>query len=275
MSSALERGLAVLELMAAHPEGMPVSRIAAELDMPISGVHRQLRELARLGYVRQERDQGDYVLTIKLSALGLSFLGRAGVTDIAQPILDRLAGISRELIRLSVVDGDRLVWVAVAQGATGGLRYDPGREHGVVVHLASAAGGHAWLSTMGEDDALSLVSRQGLHPSDFTPGSGAPKTLRDLMDALKTARRKGYALTVDSYMEGMAAMAVPVRYGASDRVIGCLSIAGPAVRLTGDRVEELVPALTASAVELSAAADASQFFRGLGRSPEITGAAAS
>lgn len=268
MSSALERGLRILELMVEHPAGLPVSRIAALLDMPVSGVHRQLRELARLGYVRQPRDQGDYLLSVKLSALGLGFLGRAGVTDIAQPILDRLAAASGELIRLSVVDGDRLVWVAVAQGATTGLRYDPGREQGVVVHLASTAGGQAWLAGMSDADALELVTRQGLRPTEFEPGPGAPASLTALTGALAEARAKGYALTVNSYMIGMAAMAVPVTHGKDGPVVGCLSIAGPTVRLDAERVAELAPTLREAAAELSVATDASQFFGRLRDSDE-------
>ena len=265
MSSALERGLRILELMVDHPGGMPVSRIAAALDMPVSGVHRQLKELARLGYVRQAREQGDYLLSVKLSALGLGFLGRSGVTDIAQPILDRLASASTELIRLSVIDGDRLVWVAVAQGATGGLRYDPGREQGVSVHLASTAGGQAWLASMRDEEALALVSQQGLRPTEFDPGPGSPATLTALLAALNEARANGYALTVNSYMIGMAAMAVPVRFGTAGPVVGCLSIAGPSVRLDKARVTSLATVLSEAAAELSAAADASQFFSRLGR----------
>ncbi|WP_323798341.1 IclR family transcriptional regulator [Nisaea sp.] len=265
MSSALERGLRILELMVEHPAGLPVSRIAAALDMPVSGVHRQLKELARLGYVRQAREQGDYLLSVKLSALGLGFLGRSGVTDIAQPILDRLAAASTELIRLSVIDGDRLVWVAVAQGATGGLRYDPGREQGVSVHLASTAGGQAWLASMSDEEALALVSRQGLRPTEFEPGPGTPTSLTALLAALNEARANGYALTVNSYMIGMAAMAVPVRFGTAGPAVGCLSIAGPSVRLDKARVTSLAPVLAEAAAELSAAADASQFFSRLGR----------
>ena len=99
MSSALERGLGILELMVTHPAGLPVSRIAALLDMPVSGVHRQLKELARLGYVRQAREQGDYLLRVKLSALGLSFLGRSGVTGFVDTRFDERFG-SAALISL-------------------------------------------------------------------------------------------------------------------------------------------------------------------------------
>jgi acetyl-CoA acetyltransferase len=70
--------------------------------MPASAAHRLLVDLTRCGYVRQNREHGDYTLTIKLVALGLNFLSRSGVVDIAQPLLDRLASKSGELVRLAL-----------------------------------------------------------------------------------------------------------------------------------------------------------------------------
>jgi DNA-binding IclR family transcriptional regulator len=84
-----------------------------------------LSELARCNYVRQTRKQGDYVLTTKLVSLGLSYLSSSGIVDIAQPLLDRLAETSGELVRLSVVDGERLTWVARAQGLAGDCATTP------------------------------------------------------------------------------------------------------------------------------------------------------
>jgi len=83
MSSVLEKSLAIVELLVDQPMGMPVTVIAAATSQPASGVHRTLQELARLGYVRQLQSGGDYALTIKLPALGLGFMGRAGITDVA------------------------------------------------------------------------------------------------------------------------------------------------------------------------------------------------
>ncbi|WP_238363987.1 IclR family transcriptional regulator [Mesobacterium pallidum] len=270
MSSVLEKSLAVLELLVEHPAGLQVSAIAKRLDMPVSGAHRTLRELARLGYVRQERDQGDYALTIRLAALGLSFLGRSGVTDIAQPILDRLAQISGELIRLSVLDGKGLTWVAVAQGATSGLRYDPGREQGVRVHPASTAGGQALLATMRDDEILALVGETGLAPSGNGPTPDAPASIAALMEVIAETRTRGYSIAVNSYIEGMGAMAVTVRAGgvANGQVLGCLSIAGPAVRLTPARMAALAPALIEAAQDIGSAAPASQYFAQLIDDPE-------
>lgn len=259
--STLEKSLSIIELLAARPGGLSVSSIAQQVNQPASGVHRTLNELIRLGYVRQVQDQGDYALSMKLAALGVGFLGRTGVGDVAQPILDRLAQISGELIRLSVIDGDDLIWVAVAQGATGGLRYDPGQEQGVVVHLASSSGGQAWLSTMSDEEALERVSRQGLVNPGKPSGPGAPRTIAELLAILAETRKRGYAVSVNSYIVGMAAMAMPVRSGG--KAISCLSIAGPAVRMTPERMAELAPHLSRAAEEIGIAASGSRYFPGL------------
>ncbi|WP_182086330.1 IclR family transcriptional regulator [Aureimonas sp. ME7] len=261
MSSVLEKSLALIELLGEHPAGLPISAIAAATDQPASGVHRTLQELGRLGYVRQLQAQGDYVLTIRLPAMGLAFLSRAGITDVAQPVLDALAADSGELVRLSVIDGEELVWVAVAQGATRGLRYDPGQEQGVVVHLASSAGGRAWLSTMTDEEALLRIGSQGLLRHADGQGHNAPRTLPPLLEQLAEARRRGYATAVDSYIAGMAAMAMPVRGPLDGRVLGCLSIAGPAVRMTEERMSELSPRLLQGVGDLAGAAEGSKFLR--------------
>lgn len=259
--SILEKSLTIIELLAAKPGGLSVSNIAQQVNQPASGVHRTLNELIRLGYVRQVQDQGDYTLTMKLAALGVGYLGRTGVGDVAQPILDRLAHTSGELVRLSVIDGDDLIWVAVAQGATGGLRYDPGAEQGVVVHLATSAGGQAWLASMSDEEALQLVSRQGLANSSRPSGPGAPATIAGLLAILAETRTRGYSVSSNSYTIGMTAMAMPVR--SNDRVISCLSIAGPAVRMTPERMAELAPHLARAAEEIGMAANGSKYFPGL------------
>src|SRR3954471_7550964 len=98
-TGALARALRILETLAQAPEGLALSALADELQLPRSACHRLLAELARCGYVRQVREYGDYALTTKLPALGLSFLGSAGIVDIAQPVIDRLADTSGELVR--------------------------------------------------------------------------------------------------------------------------------------------------------------------------------
>jgi DNA-binding IclR family transcriptional regulator len=259
MTLALERGLALLERLSGQPDGMALTLLADELDIPRSACHRLLVELQRAGYVRQPRSQGDYMLTSKLASLGLGFLSSTGIVDIAEPLLERLAQASGELVRLSIVDEDRLTWVAKAQGMRKGLRYDP--DMGMDARLSCTASGHAWLFTLSDERALELVSRQGFG-SAKEYGPRAPTTVKALLGYLNAARTRGYALIDECFAPGMSAMAAPVLRGR--QAIGVISIAGPRQRLTVDRLHKLAPALLTATGELGPISRASTLF---GRPP--------
>ncbi len=259
MSLALDRGLGLLERLCGQPEGMALTALADELDMPRSACHRLLSELQRRGYVRQTRSQGDYVLTAKLASMGLGFLSSSGIVDIAEPLLERLAKESGELVRLSIIDDERLTWVAKAQGSRKGLRYDP--DMGMDARLSCTASGHAWLLALTDERALELVSRQGFgSPKDYGPQ--APTTVKALLGFLHAARVRGYATIDEVFAPGMAAMAAPVVRGGD--VIAVISIAGPRLRLTPTRMQALAPALLAATAELGPISRASSLF---GRPP--------
>ena len=253
----VERSLRILESLAAEPEGLSLSSLAADLEFPPSACHRLLADLVRCGYVRQLREQGEYALTTKLAAVGLGFLGTSGVVDIAQPVIDRLSEAAGELVRLALVDGDRLTFVAKAQGARSGLRYDP--DMGIDVRLSCSSGGHAWLMTLTEERACELVARQGFgEPKHYGPK--APTTYKTLLRMLDEDRRRGYSTIVEQYAPGMTAMAAPVRRPGM-ATVGVITIAGPLMRLSAQRMAALGPALVAAAHELAIASASSVLFR--------------
>jgi len=256
MNGVLERTLGILELLSQHGEGMELAAVADQLNIPRSAVHRLLADLMRLGYVRQTRGHGDYLLTTKLVSMGLSYLSNSGIVDIAQPLLNRLAEVSGELVRLSVVDGSRLTWVARAQGARQGLRYDP--DMGSDARLSCSSSGWAWMSTLPDDAALALVINQGLGlPEQFGPA--APTTLQEVLAAVQETRTRGYAITTDTYSLGLSAMSAPVRF-AGQPAMGVLTVAGPTVRFTPERMQALASELQSVAQQLAAASGASPFF---------------
>ncbi len=259
MSLALDRGLTLLEHLAEHPGGLPLALMAAELDIPLSACHRLLAELQRRGYVRQAHKQGDYMLTTKVVSLGLGYLSNAGIVDIAEPLLERLAQKSGELVRLSIVDEDRLTWVAKSQGTRRGLRYDP--DMGMDARLSCTASGHAWLLTLSDERAVELVARQGFGtPQAYGPK--APTTIKTLLGFLHAARVRGYSMIDEVFAPGMSAMGAPVM--RRKEAIGVISIAGPRTRLTSARMRELAPALLAAAAELGPISNTSSLF---GRPP--------
>jgi len=94
MSGAVEKTLAILEYLAARPDGAALAAIATDLNQLRSACHRTLHELIGYGYVRAMPQRGDYALTTKVASMGLSFLSKSGVVDIAQPLIERLDPIA-------------------------------------------------------------------------------------------------------------------------------------------------------------------------------------
>jgi IclR family transcriptional regulator, acetate operon repressor len=261
VSGALERALAALELLAGHAGGLPLQSVAETLDIPKSAAHRLMASLAHHGYVRQDESTSRYRLSTKLISVAFRHLAVSGVVDTVQPTLDQLAQDSGELVRLGVIDGERQTWVAKAQGARSGLRYDP--DMGMEAPLASTASGHAWLACLSDESAVGLALRQGIPPRDSV-GPNAPRTVQALLQRLHAARKRGYARVVESSAPGTSAMAAAIRHPGTGSVIGVVSLAGPSVRLTEARMDELAPALLAAASELSDSCKSSEYFAASG-----------
>lgn len=253
-SGVLERTLGVIEVLAVNARGMQLFEIAETLGIPRSATHRLLTSLADKGYVHQERQQGAYQLTAKVASLAFTFLRGSGITDLAQPILDRLAAETGELVRLAMIDGRELIWVAKAQGSSHGLLYDP--DMGQVGRLSCSASGHAWLACLSDEQALALVEKQGFGlRRDYGPR--APETPAALLKYLRQTRKRGFSIAVQTYTSWMSAAAAALRNPATNEVTGAVVIAGPHIRLTEPRMLELGPRLIQTARELSLATVAS------------------
>jgi IclR family transcriptional regulator, acetate operon repressor len=111
---------------------------------------------------------------------------------------------------------------------------------------------------MTDDQALTLVARQGFgNPADYGPL--APTTPLALLETLRQARLRGFAMTHDMFGPGLASMAVPVsRHNESP--VGILSVAGPSVRLPPERFAAFLPNLRKAAQEIASASASSPLF---------------
>jgi len=259
MAGNLERAPAVLELLAKNGGRMPLAAIADTLNIPRSGTHRLLSMLIEEGFVRQDEDHGEYMLALKLVSLALIYLSTSGVFDISQPVLDRLAETSGELARLGVVEDDHLTFVGKAQGAKSGLRYDP--DMGSQPPLHCTASGQAWLSTLSDERAIELVSKQGGLASKSVNAPKAPRTIQQFLKDLNGARQRGYGVAIETYEAGMTSIAAPVRNPVTGEVVGIVSLAGPTSRLPEQRLKELAPSLLSAASDMGAATLSSPYFK--------------
>ena len=245
MSAVLDRSLAVLETLSLFPQGRTLAEISSDCEIAKATVHRLLAHLIKRGYVRQSGDDGAYLLTLQLPMLSARYLKGQGFVDICQPELDRLAEHSGELVRLAWRDADRLVFIAEAQRAAPGLRYDANLGQVATLHVTAV--GKVWLATMPADEAVRRVRAQG-RLLDPQLGPRAIKSEKELLTELTRTRRRGYALAIDEGEVGAAAVAVPVMTPDATRdFLAGLAIIGPAARLQRSRLVEFVPALRAAA----------------------------
>ncbi len=235
-----ERCLGIIELLADGAREMPLGEIADRLVLPKSGAHRLLATLVELGWAEQDPGTGFYRLSMRLAVLGQRFYVASGVPDICQPLLDRFARDCREFARLAVVDGNSLVWIAHAQGATGGLLYQPADTTGTVPLYATASG-KAWLAMM----------RNGGFDHADGYGPNVIRSIEALLRDLRTTARRGYGLALNEAEPGVTAIAAAVRSGRDGATVGTVSIAGPTARVPERRIRELAPLVMQCASELS------------------------
>jgi len=246
-----ERCLAIIELLADGAREMPLGEIADQLSLPKSGAHRLLGTLVDIGWAEKNRSTGFYRLSMRLAVLGQQFYVATGMPDICQPILDELARQSREFVRLAVVNGHSLVWVAHAQGASAGLMYQPSLTSNTVPLFATASG-KAWLATLPIDEAMHIVMENGGLQGADRYGPNVVRSDEALLRELKATVRRGYGLALGEAEFGVTAVAAAIRVNETSAVLGTVSIAGPSVRITEKRIRELAPRVVQCAAELSA-----------------------
>ncbi len=245
-----ERCLAIIELLADGARELPLGEIAERLSLPKSGAHRLLSTLVGIGWAEKNPETAFYRLSMRLAVLGQQFYVATGIPDICQPLLDRLARQCREFVRLAVVDGHSLVWVAHAQGASGGLMYQPSLTSNTVPLFATASG-KAWLATLPIDEAVKILMRNGGLKDAQRYGPNCVRSVEALLRELKTTTRRGYGIAVSEAEFGVTAVAAAIRPDDVSSALGTVSIAGPSARVTETRARELAPLVLRTARELS------------------------
>lgn len=239
-----------LELLLVHPEGLSLSDISDQTSVARATTHRILSALRERGYVYQDKHE-HYHLTLKIPSLGVNYIAETGFAKLMQPVLDDLASMTGEHVRLAAVTGDHLSWVLQATSSSKSLQYRSALDKTVIPHTTAA--GKAWLSTMRDEDAIRILAPWDIENTRDYAGPNARTSVRDILDDIALVRERGYAIVREEGEVGVCVVAVAVfdsSEPAESGPVATISVAGPMARLSEESIEQHVDNLKKAAIKV-------------------------
>lgn len=236
---SLARAFDLLEGLADVGGEASLSELATGTGLPLPTIHRLMRTLVALGYVRQNSNRR-YALGSRLIRLGENASKQWGTW--ARPLLTELVDAVGETANLAVLEGDEVVYVAQVPSPHAMRMFtEVGRR--VLPHGTGV--GKAMLAQLPPSQVRQLLSRTGM-PA-YT-GSTITDPQR-LLDNLAEIAARGYALDESEQEVGVRCVAVPVRDAPA---LAAVSVSGPGSRLTTESVDRIVPVISDIAKRMSA-----------------------
>lgn len=239
---SIERALRILEELAEENEGLGVTELSKRLDLHKSTVHRILTTLLTFEYVEQDTITERYRLGIKLLYLGGSILERLDLRKEAGSIIRQLALDVNETVHLVIPEGHQVVYIDKYEGNRTIRMYS---QIGRKSPMHASAVGKAILA-FSSKKLLEEILELGLKKYTENTITDPEKFKTHLMEV----KKQGYAVDNEEREEGIRCVAAPI-FGYNNNVIGAISISGPTVSVTEDRVEELSEKVIDSAKEIS------------------------
>ena len=236
------RGLLILEALALSERPLRLSELGAALGLPKQTAHRLCSALQREGFLERQPD-GRYAAGPRLRALAPAVLLPDHRRVARRKVMERVSAALGETCNLVVPETEGMT--SIDRIATHWpLRIQlPVGSH---VPFHCTASGKLYLSSLGKTAQRRLVGALDLERwARNTCGDAAA-----LRRQLKAIAARGYSTDNEEMIDGLVALAVPVRDG-SGQFMAALAVHGPMPRFSIAKAEEHLPLLREAARELA------------------------
>lgn len=212
------RTLRILSLVGeGRPNGLSLTEIASELDLPLPTAHRILKLLVNEGMVYRDPHSRQHFPGAKLLALARPS-SSAMMSEVAGPHVRALSRRFDETVFVTQLIGPRAICVALAESQRLlRITVDIGRE----MPLHAAASARVLLAYQDEAFVRSVLS--GYEMTKFTDKT--PTTVDEVLERLEQIRRRGYEVSADELDKNIWAAALPLRLHGE--VTASLTITAP------------------------------------------------
>ncbi len=207
---ALDKGLDILELLAATEEGLSQAEIAKSLDRSPNEIYRMLDRLVRRDYVR--RTSADrYELTLKLFELSHTTPPIRRLVSQATPVLRRFARDAEQAVHLVIHDRNILVVVAQVDGPG---YWNVSIRVGSRIGLVNTGSGHVFLAFASEEERALMLEDQSDRRREKLPPA--------LQARLDRVREQGYEAMESLQVASVTNLSVPI-FGPLGSVVAALT----------------------------------------------------
>ncbi|AXS40062.1 IclR family transcriptional regulator [Breoghania sp. L-A4] len=229
----LDRAISILNhLGEAGADGARMSDLAEACGLNPSTAHRIISSLENHGLIERIEGTRRFRLGLALFALGAKAADGTGFRRACHPSLVRIAGETGDMIFLMARSGFNTVCVDRQEG-TYVIETLTGQVGGQIP-LGVGSAGQAILAFLPETEANAIIA------ANSTTYEGYNKlTAGEILRRLPEIRKLGYALDHGQLVEGISALAMPIRL-KDNSVAGALSINMTSVRMKAERLDELL-----------------------------------
>ena len=240
---SVSHALDVLEEFHGDVDELGVTELSKKLKLHKNNVFRILATLQSRNYIEQNNANENYRLGVRCLELGQTFIHQRGMLKQAKPVLHELAGKTGETSYVSILRGNEVVYLDSVEPETT-VRVVSRLGFQMPTHATAA--GKALVAFESEED---LRKRFGQELNAYTKNT--VRTTEELLKDLAVVRERGFATDLEEFEEGLRCVASPIR-DYTRKVIGALSVSGPAHRLSDEKIETFFSAdVTRLAKELS------------------------
>lgn len=243
-NQSTEKLLLLMETMSMLNEPVRLHDLSGMVGMNASTVLRFLAPLQRRGYVAQDAENNRYYMTFKLCGVAHNIRSRLNVRNIAMPFMRNMAQIFKESTNLSVEDDMAVMYIEVVGGPSKTLMTMQRIGHIAPMHCTGV--GKLFLLEYDAQRLDQFIAVKGL--PRFTPNTITDK--ESLLLELDGIRNRGYAFDNEECEEGARCIAAPIR-DFTGAVAACVSVSGPATRMTDEHIYANLPFLLEATEQIS------------------------
>jgi len=212
---ALEKGIAIIEMLANSEKPLGITDIYTLSGVPKSSIFMILTTLESLQYV--EKIDGDkYRPTMRIYNLGMIILSKLGIREAAHPIMEEIAKELRFTVHLAMLEQGKAVYIEKVK-SPGFVQFST--EVGQSWLLYNSAVGKVLAAYMPEDQLDKVLMSTEF--TSFTPNTMTSK--EQLKQFLQSVREQGYAVEDEEGELGIRCIGVPI-YNHTGNVVAALSI---------------------------------------------------